>query len=44
MTEFESVMLAACFGISVGVVIGNIISMIGSLIDAIKRHRKTNHK
>lgn len=44
MTEFESIMLAACFGISVGAVIGNIISVIGSLIAVIKRHRKTNHK
>lgn len=44
MTEFESIMLAACFGISVGAVIGNLISVIGSLIEVIKRHRKTNHK
>ena len=33
MTEFESIMLAACFGISVGAVIGNLISTIGSLIE-----------
>lgn len=44
MTEFESIMLAACFGISVGTVIGNLIYMISSLIEVIKRHRKTNHK
>lgn len=44
MTEFESSMLAACFGISVGAVIGTLISMIGSLIEVIKRHRETNHK
>ena len=44
MTEFESIMLAACFGISVGTVIGNLITVIGSLIEVIKRHRKTNHK
>lgn len=44
MTEFESIMLAACFGISVGAVIGNLISTIGSLIEVITRHRKTNHK
>lgn len=44
MTEFESIMLAACFGISVGAVIGNIISVIGSLIAAIKQRRKANHK
>ncbi len=44
MTEFESIMLAACFGISVGTVIGNLISMIGSLIEVIKHRRKANHK
>ena len=44
MTGFESIMLAACFGISVGTVIGNLISMIGSLIEVIKQRRKTNHK
>lgn len=37
-------MLATCFGISVGTVIGNLITVIGSLAAAIKRHRKTNHK
>ena len=44
MTEFESIMLAACFGISVGTVIANLITMIGSLVDTIKRRRKNNHK
>lgn len=44
MTEFESIMLAACFGISVGTVIGNLITFIGSLITAIKQHCKANHK
>lgn len=44
MTDFESIMLAACFGISVGTVIGNLISMVGSLIEAIKHRRKANHK
>ena len=44
MTEFESIMLAACFGISVGAVIGNLITVIGSLIEVIKRHRKANYK
>ena len=37
MTEFESIMLAACFGISVGTVIG-------SLAAAIKQRRKHDHK
>ena len=41
MTEFESIMLAACFGISVGTVIGNLI---GSLAAAIKQRRKHDHK
>ena len=44
MTEFESIMLAACFGISVGTVIGNLITVIGSLAAAIKQRRKANHK
>lgn len=44
MTEFESIMLAACFGISVGTVIGNLITVIGSLAAAIKQCRKANHK
>lgn len=44
MTEFESIMLAACLGISVETVIGGIVSVICSLIEIIKRHRKTNHK
>ena len=44
MTEFESIMLAACFDISVGTVIGNLITVIGSLITAIKQRRKDNHK
>ena len=44
MTEFESIMLAACFGISVGTVIGNLITVIGSLVVALKQRRKGNHK
>lgn len=44
MTGFESIMLAACFGISVGTVIGNLITVIGSLSAAIKQRRKTNYK
>lgn len=44
MTEFESIMLAACFGISVSTVIGNLITVIGSLAAAIKQRRKANHK
>ena len=44
MTDFESIMLAACFGISVGTVIGNLITVIGSLITAIKQRRKADHK
>ena len=44
MTEFESIMLAACFGISVGTVIGNFITMISSLVQIIKQRRKLNNK
>lgn len=44
MTEFESIMIAACFGISVGTVIGNLIIVIGSLAAAIKQRRKHDHK
>ncbi len=44
MTEFESIMLAACFGISVGTVIGNLITMISSLAQIIKQRRKHVHK
>lgn len=44
MTEFESIMLAACFGISVGTVISNLITVIGSLAAAIMQRRKTDHK
>lgn len=44
MTEFESIMLAACFGISVGTVIGNLITVIGSLAAVIKQHRKADRK
>ena len=44
MTGFESIMLAACFGISVGTVIGNLITVIGSLATAIKQSRKADRK
>lgn len=44
MTELESFMLATCFGISVGTVVGNIIAAVGTLKEILKycKSKKNN--
>jgi len=40
MTHTESLMLACCFGVAIGTMIGNLIYILGTVVMAIRDKRK----